>query len=144
MSKTAKPVPRDPMIEDAGTEAGTLACYFDVGTMTGYGDDELLASLSEDERELYKGLGRVYPIVLSPQMTVLKYVANPFAAIGPHHHGVNQLIYILRGELRMGTKTLKPGMGYYHPSKKYSWKAGAEGADFIEVYSGYPSSPITS
>lgn len=147
MNKPIAQAPLGAMLQDVGTEAGTKACYFDVAALAGYGDDKLSSLVPEADREQwsneYKGLGRTYPIVLSPEMTVLKYIANPNVGIGPHHHGVNQLIYVLKGELHMGTNVLTAGMGYYHPAKKYSWKSGPEGVEFLEVYSGYPASPIT-
>jgi hypothetical protein len=81
---------------------------------------------------------------MAPNMVVVKYDANPNVGIGPHHHGTNQLIYVLKGTLHMGTKVLTSGMGYYHPAKKYSWRTGPEGCEFLEVYSGYPATPITN
>ena len=40
------------------------------------------------------------------------------------------------GELRFGNQRLTPGMGYFSPDALYSWTAGDEGAEWIEIHSG--------
>ena len=43
---------------------------------------------------------------------------------------------MLRGELMFGSQRVGPGMGYFSPDALYSWRAGSEGAEWIEIHSG--------
>jgi hypothetical protein len=56
--------------------------------------------------------------------------------VNPHRHGTYQVNYVLRGELILGNQHLPPGMGYFSSGMLYSWRAGEEGAEWIEIQSG--------
>ena len=45
-------------------------------------------------------------------------------------------MFVLRGELIFGNRRVGPGMGYFSPDKLYAWRAGDEGAEWLEVHSG--------
>jgi hypothetical protein len=62
--------------------------------------------------------------------------ANPGESVKPHRHGTYQVNYVLRGELFFGNQRVGPGMGYFSPDALYSWRAGDEGAEWIEIHSG--------
>jgi len=60
----------------------------------------------------------------------------PGERVKAHRHGVYQVDYVLRGELRFGSRRGTAGMGYFIPDPLYSWTAGDEGAEWIEIHSG--------
>ena len=62
--------------------------------------------------------------------------AKPGEQVKPHRHGTYQVNYVLRGELMFGSQRVGPGMGYFSPDALYSWRAGSEGAEWIEIHSG--------
>ena len=43
------------------------------------------------------------------------------------------------GELIFGTRRLGPGMGCVIPDTLYSWRAGDDGAEWIEIHAGEPA-----
>ena len=75
-------------------------------------------------------------LVQSPQLCVYHETAKPGEHVKPHRHGVHQVDYVLRGELWFGNQRVGPGMGYFTPDMLYSWTAGPEGAEWIEIHSG--------
>jgi hypothetical protein len=56
--------------------------------------------------------------------------------VKPHRHGTYQVNYVLRGELRFGSQRVTAGMGYFSPDALYSWTAGEDGAEWLEIHSG--------
>src|SRR3954454_10735699 len=135
-----------PELGDVGTENGTKPCFYDSEALEYLTPLDLSQGLPEAERQeflsQYGEGGSVGPILYSPTLTVIRYRAKPGEHIPPHRHGVNQITFMLHGELRYGNKVTKPGMGYFSPDKKYSWTAGPEGAEFLEIFDGVPSLPI--
>ena len=75
-------------------------------------------------------------LVQTPQLCVYHESAKPGEHVKPHRHGTYQVNYVLRGELRFGNQRVTAGMGYFSPDKLYSWRAGDEGAEWIEIHSG--------
>jgi mannose-6-phosphate isomerase-like protein (cupin superfamily) len=50
-----------------------------------------------------------------------------------HTHSGDCLYYVLKGELRMGSKTVKAGSGFFVPSgRPYTYRAGPGGVEVIE------------
>lgn len=62
--------------------------------------------------------------------------AKPGERVQPHRHGTYQVNYVRKGELRFGSQVVGPGMGYFSPDALYSWTAGPEGAEWIEIHDG--------
>ena len=77
-------------------------------------------------------------ILLSPTMTVTRVRVGPGAKVAPHRHGTNQITYVLSGSLQYGKRVTKAGQGIYSPNKKYTWIAGPDGAEGLEIHDGLP------
>jgi hypothetical protein len=45
---------------------------------------------------------------------------------------------VLKGSLISGLRVTSAGMGHYGPDRRYSWRAGDEGAQWIEIHAGLP------
>jgi hypothetical protein len=111
---------------------------FDVSQIPGHSNEELLGS-SPDAEALFELLGRdlvTRVLVQTPELCVYHETANPGEHVKPHRHGVHQVNYVLSGELRFGNQRVTAGMGYFTPDMLYSWTAGDEGAEWIEIHSG--------
>lgn len=111
---------------------------FDVATLEAKTNVDLLGD-TEESRPFLELLGRdlvLRTVVQTPQLSVYHVTAKPNEHVKPHRHGTYQVNYILRGELRYGHQRLTPGMGYFSPDWLYSWHAGDEGAEWIEIHSG--------
>ena len=111
---------------------------FAVDEIEGHTNEELLGSLPNAD-EMYELLGRelvTKMLVQTPQLCVYHEQAKPGEHVKPHRHGTYQVNYVLRGELRFGNQRVGPGMGYFTPDMLYSWRAGDEGAEWIEIHSG--------
>lgn len=111
---------------------------FDVSEIDGHTNEEMMAG-HENSEELYELLGRdlvTKILVQTPQLCVYHESAKPDERVKPHRHGTYQVNFMLRGELVFGNQHLTPGMGYFSPDWLYSWRAGAEGAEWIEIHSG--------
>ncbi|MDT3439206.1 MULTISPECIES: cupin domain-containing protein [unclassified Pseudofrankia] len=114
--------------------------FFDVNELEGRTNVEKLGESAEAERFL-ELLGRdlvTRTILQSASLSVYHETAKPGERVKSHRHGTHQLNYILRGELIFGRRTVGPGMGFYTPDMLYSWRAGDEGAEWIEIHSGEP------
>ncbi|MFI5048022.1 MAG: cupin domain-containing protein [Acidimicrobiia bacterium] len=126
---------------DTETESAAAALrpfIFDVSTIDGRTNAELMGGSPEGEAML-ELLGRdlvTRPLVQTPQLCVYHETAKPGEQVKPHRHGVFQVDYVLRGELLFGNQRVGPGMGYFTPDMLYSWRAGEEGAEWIEIHSG--------
>jgi hypothetical protein len=111
---------------------------FDVAAIDGYTNAELLGG-SDDGDALLELLGRdliTKALVMTDKLSVYHEMAKPGEQVKPHWHGTYQVNYVLRGELRFGNQRVGPGMGYFSPDALYSWRAGDEGAEWIEIHSG--------
>jgi len=111
---------------------------FDVATIAGHTNAELLGGLDNAD-ELLELLGRelvTRTLVQTPQLCVYHETAQAGEHVKPHRHGTYQVNYVLRGELRFGSQRVTAGMGYFTPDMLYSWRAGDEGAEWIEIHSG--------
>jgi hypothetical protein len=111
---------------------------FDTATTPGHTNAELMGG-SEDAEALFDLLGRdlvTKMLVQTPQLCVYHESAKPGERVKPHRHGTYQVNYVLKGELIFGSQHLTPGMGYFSPDMLYSWRAGEEGAEWIEIHSG--------
>lgn len=111
---------------------------FDVATIEGHTNAELMGGLDNAE-ELFELLGRdlvTRMLVQTPELCVYHETAAPGEQVKPHRHGTYQVNYVLRGELRFGNQAVRAGMGYFTPDMLYSWRAGDDGAEWIEIHSG--------
>lgn len=111
---------------------------FDVQTTPGHTNEELLGSSPEADA-LFELLGRdlvTRVLVQTPELCVYHESAKPGEHVKPHRHGTYQVNYVLRGELRFGNQRVTAGMGYFTPDMLYSWTAGDDGAEWIEIHSG--------
>jgi hypothetical protein len=111
---------------------------FDVGEIEGHTNEELLAGLPDADK-MYELLGRdlvTKMLVQTPKLCVYHEQAKPGERVKPHRHGTYQVNFVLRGELIFGNQRVKAGMGYFTPDMLYSWRAGEEGAEWIEIHSG--------
>jgi hypothetical protein len=111
---------------------------FDVAKIPGHTNEELLRD-TEDAEHYFDLLGRdlvTRAIVQTPKLCVYHETAQPGERVKPHRHGTYQVNYVLRGELLFGNQRVGAGMGYFSPDMLYSWRAGDEGAEWIEIHSG--------
>jgi hypothetical protein len=112
--------------------------FFDVTTIEGKTNVEMMGDTPEMQPYL-EALGRdlvTRTLVSSDDLCVYHETANPGERVKPHRHGVTQVNYMLRGELQFGSQKIGPGQGFFNPDQLYSWRAGDEGAEWIEIHSG--------
>lgn len=111
---------------------------FDVESIEGHTNADLLGGAPNAE-ELFELLGRdlvTKVLVQTPELAVYHESAKPGERVKPHRHGTYQVNYVLRGELQFGNQRVTAGMGYFSPDALYSWRAGDDGAEWIEIHSG--------
>ena len=61
---------------------------------------------------------------------------GPDFALPRHSHSADCLYYVTKGELRMGSQTLREGEGFFVPSdSRYAYTAGPEGVEVLEFRS---------
>jgi hypothetical protein len=111
---------------------------FDVAATPAFSNADLMGGL-ENADELFELLGRdlvTRTLVQTPKLSVYHETAKPGEQVKPHRHGTYQVNYVLRGELLFGNQRVTAGMGYFSPDALYSWRAGDEGAEWIEIHSG--------
>jgi hypothetical protein len=114
--------------------------FFDVAELPGYTIVDMLGD-SPDREHYYDLFGRdllTKTILSSPRLSVFHETANPGERVKPHRHGTHQLNYVLRGELIYGSRHVGAGMGYFSPDALYAWRAGDEGAEWLEIHAGAP------
>lgn len=122
----------------AETEPAPKPFVFDVADIEGRTNAEMLGGSPDAERFL-ELLGRdlvTKTLVQTDKLCVYHESAPPGERVKPHRHGTFQVNYVLRGELHFGNQKVTAGMGYFSPDALYSWKAGPEGAEWIEIHSG--------
>ena len=115
--------------------------FLDVNTMDGYTAKQLT-----DDKAMVELLERLFgetlltkKILQTPTLCVYHETAQPHEKVPPHRHGTTQVDYVLKGELHFGNKVLSAGMAFVNPDRPYSWQAGPEGAEWLEIHSGVPS-----
>ena len=111
---------------------------FDVASLPGQTNVEMIGD-TPDTQQFLELLGRdlvTRVLVQTPQLCVYHETAKPGEQVKPHRHGTYQVNYVLRGELRFGNQSVTAGMGYFSPDQLYSWRAGDDGAEWIEIHSG--------
>ena len=111
---------------------------FDVASIPGHTNVEMMGDMPDAQHYL-ELLGRdlvTRVLVQTPKLCVYHETAKPGEHVKPHRHGTYQVDYVLRGELRFGNQRVTAGMGYFTPDVPYSWQAGDEGAEWIEIHSG--------
>jgi hypothetical protein len=115
--------------------------FFDVTEIAGKTNAELFDGVEGAEQLLeYFGPDLVTrTLVNSPELSVYHETAKPEEQVKPHRHGTHQLNYVLRGELIFGRRRVGPGMGFFTPDLLYSWRAGEDGAEWIEIHAGQPA-----
>ena len=127
----------DPALVAPDAEAPS-SFIFDVASISGHTNVEMMGDSPEAEHFL-ELLGRdlvTKVLVQTPELCVYHETAKPGESVKPHRHGTYQVNYVLRGELRFGNQSVTAGMGYFSPDKLYSWRAGEDGAEWIEIHSG--------
>ncbi|MDT3443261.1 MULTISPECIES: cupin domain-containing protein [unclassified Pseudofrankia] len=121
---------------------GARMFFYDSNTLPYRSNQELSEWLPEEQREVFlDAVGRDMlstTILLSPTMTVVRSRVGPGAQVRPHRHGTHQITYVLSGELRYGRRVTRAGQGVFTPNQKYTWVAGPEGAEWIEIHDGTP------
>jgi hypothetical protein len=111
---------------------------FDVAALPARTNVEMLAGKPDVDHYL-ELLGRdllTRTVVQTDRLSVYHETAKPGERVKPHRHGTYQVNYVLSGELRFGNQRVSAGMGYFSPDMLYSWTAGEEGAEWIEIHSG--------
>ncbi|HSA48618.1 MAG TPA: cupin domain-containing protein [Yinghuangia sp.] len=114
--------------------------FFDINELEGRTNAEILGE-SEQAEQFYAVFGRDLvskAILQSPELSVYHATAKPGEQVKPHRHGTHQVNYVLRGELIFGRRHVGPGMGFFTPDMLYTWRAGDEGAEWLEIHSGQP------
>ncbi|ABW16293.1 cupin [Parafrankia soli] len=114
--------------------------FFDVNEMTGRTNVEIMGD-SEEAEKYFDLFGRdlvTKAILQSPALSVFHESAKPGERVKPHRHGTHQMNYVLSGELIFGRRRVGPGMGFFTPDMLYSWRAGEEGAEWLEIHAGQP------
>jgi hypothetical protein len=122
------------------------AFFYDVAELPGFTIEET-AGDSADREMMFDVFGRdllTRTILHSPGLSVFHETAQPNERVKPHRHGTHQLTYVLRGELFYGKHRTGPGMGRFTPDILYSWRAGDEGAEWIEIHAGLPGIVLPS
>ena len=129
---------RRPLWNTRDVADSPLPFVFDVAAVRGVTNEEMLAGVPGAD-ELFELLGRdlvTRTLVQTDRLCVYHETAKAGERVKPHRHGTYQVDYILRGELRFGNERLTAGMGYFSPDALYSWTAGDDGAEWIEIHSG--------
>ena len=114
--------------------------FFDVNELAGRTNAEIIGA-SEDAEQYFDLFGRdlvTKTILQSPNLSVYHETAKPGERVKPHRHGTYQLNYVLCGELIFGRRHVGAGMGFFTPDMLYSWRAGDEGAEWLEIHAGQP------
>ncbi|MEX5633165.1 cupin domain-containing protein [Parafrankia sp. FMc2] len=139
---TGKPQePEDRQADQAQAEQRPRQFFFDIDELPGRTNAEIFGD-GEDVQGYLDLLGRdlvTKTIVQTPRLSVFHEKAQPGEQVKPHRHGTHQLNYVLRGELVFGRRRVGPGMGFFTPDLLYAWRAGEEGAEWIEIHAGEPA-----
>jgi hypothetical protein len=123
-----------------GNEGSLGPFFYDTAELPGYTIAQMMGDSPQAE-EYFDLFGRdlvTKTILSTPGLSVFHESAKPGERVKPHRHGTNQLTYVIRGELIYGNRRTGAGMGYFSPDILYSWRAGDEGAEWIEIHAGAP------
>ena len=121
-------------------EQPTKSFFFDVAELPGKTIVDLLGD-GPESAPMIELFGRdlvTRTILQAPELSVFHETAKPGERVRPHRHGTLQIDYVLRGELRFGSRRVTAGMGCVIPDALYSWEAGDDGAEWIEIHAGQP------
>jgi hypothetical protein len=133
---------------DLGTQNGTRGLLYNIADMKTINTQDLADRVPEEGRQEFLDTAGGHMdfgfILQSPTLCVSHCKVAPNVTVKPHHHGVNQITYVLNGELKYGRQVARPGMGYFTPAKRYTWTSGPEGAEFLEITDAPPQIPITT
>jgi hypothetical protein len=130
--------------EGRSDDAAPRAFFYDVDELPAYTIAEMVEPMGASEaekQEMYDIFGRdllTKVILQSPGLSVFHETARPGETVKPHRHGTHQITYVLQGSLHYGNRVTSAGMGYYSPDRPYSWTAGDEGAEWLEIHAGRP------
>jgi hypothetical protein len=119
-------------------EQPTKLTFFDTAQLPGYTIADM-AGEGPQAQEMIELFGRelvTKTILQSAKLSVFHEKAKPGERVKPHRHGTLQVDYVLSGELIFGNQRVSAGMGYVIPDTLYSWRAGDEGAEWIEIHAG--------
>jgi hypothetical protein len=119
-------------------EQPTKLSFFDTDQLPGYTIADM-AGEGPQAQEMIELFGRelvTKTILQSAKLSVFHEKAQPGEQVKPHRHGTLQVDYVLSGELIFGNQRVSAGMGYVIPDTLYSWRAGDEGAEWIEIHAG--------
>ena len=121
-------------------ETGLESFFFDIADLEGQTIVDLAGDGPEAEWmiDLFGRDLSTKMIVSTPSLTVLHETAPPGEQVKPHRHGTHQVNYMLRGELHFGNRTITAGQGFFTPDQLYAWRAGDEGAEWVEIHGGSP------
>jgi hypothetical protein len=114
--------------------------FFDIEELPARTNAEIFSGV-ENADQFLDAFGRdlvTRTLVQSDKLAVYHETAKPGETVKPHRHGTHQLNYVLRGELMFGRRSVRAGMGFFTPDMLYSWRAGEEGAEWIEIHAGQP------
>jgi len=114
--------------------------FFDVAALDGVPLTDMFGTGPEADA-MYEFFGRdlvTRTILLSDTLSVFHETAQPGERVRPHRHGTLQIDYVLAGELIFGNRRVTAGMRVVIPDTLYSWRAGDEGAEWIEIHAGAP------
>jgi hypothetical protein len=95
----------------------------------------------EEKQNWFDRFGRdllTKTILISPNLVVTHESIGPGGKVKPHRHGTHQITYVIKGSLNYGNRKTTAGMGYFSPDMNYSWIAGPEGAEWLEIHAGMP------
>ena len=123
----------------------TKAFFYDIAEIPAASIAQMVEGMEmpdEERQRLYDVFGRdlmTKVILQSPGLSVFHEEARPGERVKPHRHGTHQITYVLRGSLHYGNRVTGAGMGYFSPDRPYSWTAGDDGAEWIEIHAGEPT-----
>jgi hypothetical protein len=119
-------------------EQPTNLTFFDTASLPGYTIAEMAGDGPEAAR-MIDLFGRdlvTKTILQSAKLSVFHEKAKPGERVKPHRHGTLQVDYVISGELIFGNQRVSAGMGYVIPDALYAWRAGEDGAEWIEIHAG--------
>jgi hypothetical protein len=119
-------------------EQPTKLTFFDIAQLPAYTIADIAGDGPQAE-QMIELFGRdlvTKTILQSPALSVYHESAKPGERVKPHRHGTMQVDFVLRGELIFGNQRVTAGMGVVIPDTLYSWRAGDEGAEWIEIHGG--------
>jgi quercetin dioxygenase-like cupin family protein len=92
-------------------------------------DDAMRAKLSEGEIGTST---RFYHPGSDTDLQMFEVTVKPGDLIDQHAHDEDEIIYVLEGEMRLGSRVVGPGGSAHIPGRTlYSFRAGSEGLRFL-------------